>query len=153
VFRDVVTDVPVEPPFCDQKRLVLMTPKLEQELLELHTTFEDEGGIALLEFGRVEAEFYEIILNGESLTQFKKNPYPQAFEICTQKGINHLIVKLYAPEGLAALREGVTLTRLTESVWKRKAFHGLCMVMVEMGENTQLWAESNGLENSEIIFP
>lgn len=152
VFRDVVTDVPVEPPFCDQKRLVLMTPKLEQELLELHTTFEDEGGTALLEFARVEAEFCEIILNGESLTQFKKNPYPQAFEVCTQKGKNHLIVKLYAPEGFAALREGVTITRLAEPIWKRKAFHGLCMAMIEMGENALVWAESNGLEGDEIIL-
>ena len=150
VFRDIVTDVPVEPPFCDQKRLVLTTPKLENKVLELQADFEDEGGSALLEFARIEAEACEIILNGESIASFKKNPYPQAFEVCTKAGCNQLIVKLAAPEGMAAIREGVSLTRYKEPVWKRKAFHGLCMVMVEMDENCMVHASGDGLESAEI---
>ena len=150
VFRDTVIDVPVEPPFCDLKRLVFVPPKNENKVLELHTVFEDEGGDALLEFARIEAEECEIILNNESIAKFKKNPYPQAFDVCTKSGENHLCVKLGAPEGLAALRQGVKLTRFAEPEWKRKAFHGLCMVMVEMGEACTVRAVGAGLEGDEI---
>lgn len=152
VFRDTVTDVPVEPPFCDRKRLVLTSPKLENKLLELHALFEDEGGKALLEFSRMEAEVCEIILNDESIAHVKKNPYPQAFEVCTKAGENHLIAKLWAPEGLAALRQGVRLIRYEEPVWKRKAFHGLCMAMIKMGEKAVVRASADGLDGDEIVL-
>ena len=152
VFRDTIMNVPVEPPFCDQKRLVFVPPKPEMEVLELHTTFVEDGGVTLLEFARVEAEECEIILNDESIAKFKKTPYAQAFEICAKAGENHLCVKLSAPKGLAALRQGVKLTRLEEPEWKRKAFHGLCMVMVDMGEACAVKAVGTGLEGDEIIL-
>lgn len=151
-FRDTILDIPVEPPFCDQKRLVFIPPRYEKDLLELHTAFEEEGGTVLLEFARIEAEECEIILNGEGIANFKKTPYPQAFEINVKAGKNYLCVKLWAPKGLAALRQGVKVTRLEEPVWMRKAFHGLCMAMIKMEKSCRVKAVCAGLESDEIIL-
>ena len=63
-----------------------------------------------------------------------------------------MTVKLFAPEGLAALREGVRLIRYEEPMWKRKAFHGLCMVMIEMGKNGIVRASGDGLDGDEITL-
>ncbi len=152
-FRDVAAEVPVIEPFCDLKRIVLTVPRLENRERILCTSFEDEGGQALLEFGRIEAEACEIILNGDSVAQFKKSAFPQAFEVCTRAGLNQLEVKLATPDGQGRLCQGVALTRFMEPEWKRKAFHGLCMVMVKRQGNTVIRAFGEGLKEAELVLP
>ena len=138
--------------FRDCGRIVFSRPQKAETATELRCVFPDEGGEALLTFGRIEGKF-RIVLNGETIADRDKNGFPQSFRVWLKAGENTLAVRLTAWDHLEGLKNGVRLTREQKAEWFRYDYHGLAMAAIRCtSDDTVVTVAADGLAGDTLTI-